>query len=514
MNITEKMKALTGALEKAPFFCRLAAVLIAGIALSFIHAPYNLWPLLFLCLSVLYFYYSKAENKKQVFALGFVFGIGYFVTGLNWIGNALLVEGNQYWWVWPIAVIALPTLLSLFAALYLTLSHMFFKKDTLGGLLGFCALLTLSEWVRGYAFTGFPWNLYGYGWISVLSMAQSASLIGPYGLTLLSVFWGCIIGFLLHAGFKKSVVLACIVTLVGVFSYGQCRLTKSEQKFDEEITFHIVQPNIAQADKWKSEQLAGNFEKHVELSNIKQRTRRNIIVWPETALPPVFLDSAAVSQRIRSVLDANTILLTGALQITKGEKGPLYHNALLVWERQRQKPTRLYSKSHLVPLGEYIPFQEYIPLKPVVEFSGFEKGFGAQTIGLDEFPSLTTLICYEIIFPHEITDPNQLRPDYILTITNDAWYGDSPGPRQHFAQARLRAIEQGLPVIRSANTGISGLIDPYGRVLQKAALMEEATLTSPLPLRAPKTYYSMFGDRIFLAMLFFCLISGIVSKRR
>lgn len=518
MSLSAKVTALREALEKAPFFCQLAGVLVSGIALSFIQAPYHLWFLLFPCFGLYYFFFANAESKKEVFVLTFVFAIGYFVTGLNWIGNALLVEGNDYWWVWPIAVIALPTLLSLFTALYATISHIVFRKDTLTGLLGFCALFTLSEWVRGYAFTGFPWNLYGYGWISVLPMAQSVSLIGPYGLTLLTVFWGVAIGYIASKKFQTMRVLYIVILSLAItYVFGLYRLSQPTIDSvigEEAATVHIVQPNIAQADKWKTEKLASNFEKLVELSAIKEKGKKNIIVWPETSLPPVFLNNAAVSQRIRSQLDSNTILLGGALETTRTEEASLYHNSLMLWDRQTKKPERLYSKSHLVPLGEYIPFQKYIPLKPVAQFSGFEHGSGAQTIGMDGYPSVTSLICYEIIFPHQVTNKHQIRPDYILTITNDAWYGDSPGPRQHFVQARFRAIEQGLPVIRSANTGISGIIGPYGHILEKLPLMEEGSITAKMPSKASKTYYGMYGDKIFLGMLLICFLLGTSARKK
>lgn len=511
----EKFKS---ALVKAPFFYRLVLTLLSGITLSFTQAPYNIWPLLFLCFGVLYFLYAQTKTKQQAFLTGFIFALGYFVSGLNWIGNALLVEGNEYRWVWPLAVIALPTLLALFTALYVTISHILFRKDTLSGFMGFCALLTLSEWVRGYAFTGFPWNLYGYGWGNALSMLQSLSLIGPYGLTLLTVFWGCSIGLILtNASTKRSVAVITVLSLIAVYEFGIFRLAHSKQEIVKNTSIHIVQPNIAQADKWKSEKLVENFEQHIALSSIKKTTGTNIIIWPETALPPVFLQSTAVQERITTTLSQNSaILLTGALEVTHDDLSgaPLYHNALSLWKDQ-STPKRLYSKSHLVPFGEYIPFQKYIPLDPVTNFSGFARGTGSQTIELGNGLFLSPLICYEIIFPHQAVNKNEPRPDFILTVTNDAWYGNSPGPHQHFMQARFRAIEQGLPVVRSANTGISGLIDPYGHIVKQTQLMQAASITAFLPTRTvQKTFYGMHGDKIFLSLIALCLLTAIYFKQK
>ena len=494
-----------------PLIYRLGAVLLTGISLSFIQAPYHLWFLIFPCLGGFYFLFNQAENKKQAFATGFLFSFGYHVAGLYWIGNALLVEGNPYQWAWPLAVIALPALLALFTALYITIAHRVFAKNTLSGFVGFCALLALSEWVRGYAFTGFPWNLYGYSWISVLPIAQIVSFVGPYGLALLTILWGASLGYLFtSARLKVVVALVSILLMGGSYIFGTQRLKQNVSTY-EGVNVHIVQPNIAQKDKWDNYKLRDNFEKHIGLSSAQKSTNKNIIIWPETALPPVFLQSEAVHERIRSVLNSNDMLLSGALQVSldKASGTPSYHNALMLWDSQNTA-TRLYSKSHLVPFGEYIPFQQYIPLKPVVEFSGFERGHGTKTIQYQDYPSFSPLICYEIIFPHQSVVKNNPRPDYILTVTNDAWYGDSPGPYQHFVQAQFRAIEQGIPVVRSANTGVSGLIDPYGRVVQQSPLMEGAAITAPLPLKiAENTFYGMYGDRIFFALLMLCLFGAI-----
>jgi len=455
--------------------------LICGIALSFIQSPTEFWFLIFPCFSGLYWLYTRATNKKQVFALGFLFSLGYFVAGLYWIGNALLVEGNDYKWAWPLAVIALPALLSSFTALFLTISFILFKNKTLLGFVGFCFALFISGWVRGHAFTGFPWNLYGYGWISVLEIAQTAYWVGPYGLTLLTIFWGSVIGFCFTHEKYKIILGLALITIISSYFIGKTRLNE-QTAFNEDVAIHVVQPNIAQVDKWKPEMLAKNFEKHLALSQIKSSATKNIIIWPETALSPAFVKSPAVTQRIRNLLDENTILLSGVLDYKAEGRKAEYYNGLMVWTHNAA-PKRIYDKSHLVPFGEYIPFQKYIPLRPVVAFTGFQRGNGPETILMSGFPSFTPKICYEIIFPQKMIKRDQAKPDYILTITNDAWYGDSPGPYQHFTQARFRAIENNIPVIRSANTGISGVIDGYGRIVHKANLMEEKLISSPLHVK-------------------------------
>ncbi len=514
MNIFIKLNNYRRALLEAPFFCRLFLAGLAGLGLSFIQAPYGLWFLIFPCFGLFYFLYVPTENKKQAFLTGFVFAFGYFLLSLNWIGNALLVEGNEYKWVWPLAVIALPALLSSFTALYVTITHILFKrKNTLNGFIAFCALLSLSEWVRGYAFTGFPWNLYGYGWANILPVMQSLSLFGPYGLTFFTILWGCAFGFVATKSSGKMTATILVLLSFGfIYGFGALRLNNATSDVVDGVSIHIVQPNIQQEDKWRADKLAENFEKHIALSVFEDRAQKNIIIWPETSLPPSFLDSTAVHERIHSILGGNSILLAGALKINPNPHS--YHNALMLWDGQK-RGQHLYSKSHLVPFGEYIPFQQYIPIETISGFSGFNRGSGAQTIEIKGYPSFSPLICYEVIFPHQAVNKAQNRPDYILTITNDGWYGNSAGPYQHFEQARFRAIEQGIPVIRAANTGISSLIDPYGRVIKQANLMSRATITGDLPVKIKgETYYSMFGDRLFLALVLLCLLRAFLLKQK
>jgi apolipoprotein N-acyltransferase len=504
-------------LIKSSLSSRLVLIFLFGAGLSFIQAPYNFWFLIFPCFGFFYFLYAQAQTKRQVFLYGFVFAFGYFTLSLYWIGNALLVEGNNYRWVWPLAVVALPALLSLFTALYLTIAHIVFSKNTWNGFLGTCALLGISEWVRGHAFTGFPWNLYGYSWIDVLPIAQSVSLIGPYGLTLFTIIWGASIGFSLSEAScknKKIILTLSIFSFIGFYVLGDQRLSNSSEDVHDNISIHIVQPNINQADKWKADELVLNFEKHLQLSILEKNNKKNIIIWPETSLAPSFINNATVNQRIYSIIGVNDVLLAGGLNISRqlDSAAPEYNNALMLWS-PKERAKQLYTKSHLVPFGEYIPFQKYIPIPTITSFSGFKKGMGAETIQIDDLPSFSPLICYEIIFPHEVLNKKNDRPDYILTITNDGWYGDSAGPYQHFSQARFRAIEQGLPVVRAANTGISGIIDPYGHVTRKTKLLESSSITSPLPRGLKKaTGYSAYQDLLFF--IIFALFFGIGFRTR
>ncbi|MEM8833209.1 MAG: apolipoprotein N-acyltransferase [Pseudomonadota bacterium] len=501
-------------IENSPYWLKLLMALVLGVVLSYSQAPYHSWFLTFISFGGFYFLFETLEKKREVFLLSFIFSIGYFVAGLNWIGNALLVEGNEYRWVWPIAVIALPCLLSLFPALFLSVARYLSKAKTMESFLLFCVLLSLAEFTRSFIFTGFPWNLYGYTWLGLFPIAQSVSLIGPFGLTFLTIFWGAVFGFVsIHCQKSIPVFTIALATFLMTYGYGFYRLDSAIVNGNEDIAVTVVQPNIPQAEKWDPDKLVANFEKHMELSSQQSNVKKEIIIWPETAIPPALINAPSVKQRLQSILNEHRILLSGGLAITQDPKTQKreYHNAVFQFDG-RSTPERLYNKSHLVPFGEYIPFQQFIPLTPVVNFTGFQKGNGATTIDLAGWPSFSPQICYEIIFPNRMVAKDAERPDFILTVTNDAWYGGSPGPRQHFAQARFRAIEQAIPVIRSANTGISGIIDPYGRVVEKLSLLESGFIQQNLPKSlSNRTLYSSVSNWLYLifcgsvfAILFIC----------
>lgn len=511
------------------FFIQLGIIFLSGVGLSFIQAPYYQWFLIFPCFGALYFFYSTAKTSGQAFLLGFVFALGYFIFGLHWIGYALLVEGNEYRWAWPLAVLALPALLSLFTALYVAIAHILFpNKKSLSGFLGFCALLGLSEWVRGFAFTGFPWNLYGYGWAGVSEIAQSVSVIGSYGLTLLTILWGCALGFILvNDRVRQGTISLLLLSFIITLQFGLWRLSNADLEYHPNVQFHLIQPNIDQADKWKPELVGQHFETLLNLSiqsKLKSGSPQDIFIWPETAIPNSLVESAAVQERLKNMLlyQAGDSLLSGALVVEKWLEGTRgigqyqreYHNAILAWQGGDVVPHHIYSKSHLVPFGEYIPFQNHIPLAPIANLEGFTAGRGTQTLKPRGHElSFSPQICYEIIFPQSMVAKGMARPDYILTITNDGWYGNSAGPYQHFTQAQFRAIEQGIPVIRNANTGISGIISPYGRVIAFIPLLQKNVINAALPQALPPSFYSLYGDVLFFLGLGALLLWALLRRK-
>jgi apolipoprotein N-acyltransferase len=506
-------------------FC--TTCVFAGWIAAFSMPPASIWPCMFLGLSGLYWLYSKTSSAVQAFATGFFFALGYFVTGLWWIGNALLVEGNEFAWVWPISVIGLPTLLALFTGVYLAIARLSHSPDNFKGFLVFAFFLTFSEWTRGNAFTGFPWNLYGYVWADHLPMAQASHYIGAYGLTLVSVLWGSVGGYLFVSadGKRFKIVLASIATLTLAATYmlGQYRLDNSVTTFDEKTGIVVAQPNIPQNMKWDPVAVQENFLKISSLSKTgifaDPKPETIFIVWPETAISPAVYTRTENMDRIRDLLQgytkSETYLVTGILRRMAGatEEETQYANSV-VFLNKDMTALQAYDKHHLVPFGEFIPLQNWIPLKPVAAFRGFQRGSGPATVERDSSPAFSPLICYEIIFPDAVIDKHAKRPSWIVNVTNDGWYGDSAGPYQHFAQTRLRAIEEGLPVVRAANTGISGVIDPYGRVLEKADIFQEAVLVTHLPAPLPHSNpYWPWAFQVFLPLASLALMLRALLSR-
>ncbi len=508
---------LPARLYALPLRFRLPLAAAAGLLCLCGMPPWNLWPLLVPGMGL--FYLLLVDVRAGAFRIGYAFGLGYTLPGLAWIGNALLVEGNPYLWAYPLALIGLPVLLSFFPAVFARMLTRLCDLRIFAGFAGFVVLLTLTEWLRGHLFTGFPWNLFGYAWSSTLPVAQFAAVAGIYGLTLLTILWAAAPGFLIAWSatprHKTAIGTAVFLSFLVCFLAGSARLSANPPALRPDVALNIVQPNIPQADKWNPEKQIDNLKKLLALTKppaSDEPARATLVIWPETAVTARLLQHEQVKGRVAEQLasfSGAVYLASGVLRIEAGEK-PRYYNSLVTYDEALHE-IAAYDKAHLVPFGEYIPFQHWIPLAPVAHFSGFEAGVGPQT---QEIPAaglrLAPLICYEIIFPRSA---RHQAADLIVNVTNDAWYGDSAGPRQHLVMAQFRAIEQGIPAARSANTGISGLFDAYGRQVAAAPLDTAQALYVPLPsVTSTPTLYSRAGDLLLLPVV--CLAVLAIMRGR
>ena len=480
--------------------------------------PTAWWPLLFVCLSAFYILLSPQKGWRA-FLSGWLFGFGYFLAGLYWIGNALLVPGNEFKWVWPLAIVGLPIGLAIFTGLATFAATWRADFKTWQGYCIFVFCLVASEFLRGNILTGFPWNLYGYAWGHELPMVQSVSIFGVYGLTLLTTLWACVPGLLyLQQAKLKQCVLSALVVILSIsalYGWGAMRLRDHPTQTRNDLIVRVVQPNIPQQDKANRDLLIPNLRKLVEASAAPFVPGKTYaIIWPETAVSDYVMQDINVSDFIRTSLNdkgSKHFIIGGTLRHKDGADGKTaYYNSLVAYD-PRLTPLNSYDKSHLVPFGEYIPFKDHIPLQPFVNFSGFTSGGGITTQTPDILPPYSGLVCYEVIFSGKVAK-NSPRPEWMINVTNDGWYGDSPGPYQHLTMTAYRAVEEGTPLVRSANTGISAIIDPTGRIVRSIPYNAAGFIDSPLPsaLQNPTLFskygeFWLFGGMLLLAGFIFAL---------
>lgn len=495
------------------FFTVFAAGSLSALAM----APFNLWLVLFFTLPCLYLGLVQTKDSRRAFGIGFLFALGYFTFSLYWIGNALLVEGNPYKWAWPLAVLGLPAVLALFWGLAALCAHKFLNLKTVGGWLGFCGIFCAAEFLRGVLFTGFPWNLFGYAWADILPLLQILKFSDVYMLTVLTWLWASSPAlFSILPPRKVLIATGCSIGLfVILIAWGAYHLhtTKAEAAHHANIQIKIIQPNIDQAEKWNRDKLIPHFERHLELSRNQEKTEKiTYIIWPETAFSYRLANDPVAILKIKETLATYkqpAYIFTGMLRADLTRRA--FYNSLVMID-QSGTIRNIYDKHHLVPFGEYMPLPDWIPLPPIVQMSGFQTGPGEMNLKTDQGIRYAPQVCYEIIFPHARIFKSLAHPDFILTVTNDAWYGKSPGPYQHFTKAKFRAIENGVPVIRSANTGISGLIDSSGHIIGQTDLYTEDTQLFDLPMAVEPALSHSKKFIAFIALLL-CLIGFAVTSR-
>lgn len=481
-----------------------------GLLASMTLPPLYLLPLLLAFTAFIFVLDILIESEAsfwKCFGMGWWFGFGYFVFGLYWISYALTIDLAKFWWLIPFSVFGLPSLLAFFIAVPVGICSLL-KLRGLSLALGFGVLWVISEWLRSFLFTGFPWNLMGYSWSFSDEMIQLGSLTGVYGLSLLSML---VVGGL-YALFQHRWIwgggLVCLMPLVWIFGFFRLETTPLETT---EIMVRVVQPNIPQRNKWSPGERLSNLQKIFELSQRPTNDVPDIIVWPETAIT-FFLDNEPqVINALKSVIPPGSHLMTGAPRRTPEGQPLQIWNSILVFDSQGQEVGR-YDKSHLVPFGEYMPFRQaldpYISLNKITAGSvDFSSGAGVETVATPHIPSWSGLVCYESIFPSEVVSKSAPRPEWLLNVTNDGWYGNSAGPYQHLEQSRMRSVEEGLPLVRAANTGISAVFDGCGRKVASLDLITEGVIDTRLPKPlAHVTVYGHYGNGVilgFLALIFF-----------
>tara|TARA_A100001011_G_C14283583_1_gene832623 strand:+ start:334 stop:1854 length:1521 start_codon:yes stop_codon:yes gene_type:complete len=471
--------------------------LILGAFLSLGNPPFSFPYIILIVLVVIgYFWLKKNYSPKKSFFFGFFFGFGYFTFSLVWIIEPFLVEPTITVILAPFVLIILSGILSLFwgsAFFFSSYKNDFKNKNISIFKLAIC--FSSAEILRSFLFTGFPWVLLGLAFIDT-PISQALSIFGPYWLTSVIIFL-CLIIPIGKIGILLSITGFSLLNIYGSY--------RDNYVLDEEINkqIRIIQPNILQKNKWKKDLEEVNFSKLIKLSNINSENV-DILIWPETSVP-FFLEYKKNFQNVIFNTISKPIIL-GARRYDKSSN-KLYNSAYYL--NANGKVEQIYDKKHLVPFGEYVPFNNILNIfvETGIEnngITGFSVGKKTNEIVIDNSIKISLFICYESIFSSEI-DSNIINSDFIVHLTNDAWFGSFNGPQQHIIQIRARAIEQGLSVLRSANTGISALIDPYGKILKKIPLNIEGYLDVKIPKKIDETLYSKFGSKnwnLFLICLF------------
>jgi len=482
-------------------------------ALAF--APLFLLPALLLAFSGIWFLLEQEIDHKasvlKIFWLGWWFGLGHFTAGLYWIAYALTIDLAAFWWLIPFALLGIPAVLAVFTGLSFILTKLWPYKG-ISRAFAFAAIWVGVEWLRGHLFTGFPWNLVGYTWSFSPEMMQTASLAGVYGLSLLTLLMAVSLGYIVgKSPFERNISLSVYLIAALCLVWGKERLSHPDVISAPPLAIRLVQPSIPQSLKWDPVQREANFQRLLEITRRPSALPLKAIIWPESAVPFFLEQDNFHRNRIAEVMPKDSLLFTGALRRTPPGKTPVaFWNSLLTLNDQGQIVAH-YDKSHLVPFGEYLPLRKILDAlfgkgtikKITIGTIDFTPGPGPESIPLPEgFPTFSGLVCYEVIFPRAVINLTQDRPGWMINVTNDGWYGRTSGPYQHLEIARFRAIEEGVPLVRAANSGVSAVFDAYGRNLGSLGLEKKGVLDVILP--TPTRFiplYAQWGDWIPLGLV-------------
>ena len=493
---------------------RRAAIAFASGAVSVLAlAPVNAWPVLFVTFPMLVWLIDGASAGRLGGVItaamsGWWFGFGYFVAGLYWMGFAFLVDAKTFAWLLPFAVLGLPAALAFFTAVAFGAARLIWLRGPLR-ILALALALTTAEWLRGHVLTGFPWNTIGYALTGPLVFAQTSALIGLWGLTFFAVWLFASPAVLTdeHADTPRRWLTVLIpIGLLAIFAaYGAVRLSQSQTQYVPGVKLRIMQPNLTQDDKFNYGAKQQVMARYLALSDramgpgasgVRDVTH---LIWPEAAFPFFLAREPEALAQIADLLPSGTVLIVGAARPASAAPTPgMIHayNSIYVIDHDGAILS-VYDKLHLVPFGEYLPFQDFLERLGLMQLTkvkgGYLPGTVRKPLSVPRAPAFLPLICYEVVFPGEAV-PGGERPAWLINVTNDGWFGQSSGPYQHLQHARVRAIEEGLPLVRAANTGVSAVIDPLGRFVRTLPLGTEGVLDAPLPQPIAPTPYVRFRD--------------------
>jgi apolipoprotein N-acyltransferase len=512
---------------------RFVLLFIAGIVAATSAPPLFFLPALFVAMPILVWCLDGAERMRgwrrllsPAFVIGFAFGLGYFTAALHWLGAAFLQEGGVYLLLMPFAILGLAAILALFWAVATGVAHLFWSGGALR-VLGLAGALAIAEYARGHLFSGFPFDLLGYALTANDEMMQLASIVGVYGLTFLAALASMTIALIWPADERGLVArlvpfFLAVALIAGQVGYGNWRLTNTPVSQREDMKVRLAQPMILDHADWTLADPANVMDRLISLSESGTGLAGvTHLVWPESVFPFFLQDYPDALARIARMLPPGTTLLTGAPrapladELAQDVENPGY-NAILAINTDGEI-VGSYDKSHLVPFGEYLPLADFWKLFGLRQFvpgtNGWAPGDGRRLQQIPGTPAYLALVCYEAVFPNDIGDVT--KAEFILNITNDAWFDGSVGPSQHAHHARIRSVETGLPMLRASNSGTTIVTDPLGRIVARLAEQEVAAIdVVPHHRLDGETLYTMLGDWPFWGASALALLLGYFGSRR
>ena len=492
--------------------------LFLGAAAALALPPTNFWWLLAFIIPAMLWLFKAQQTQSlfKQFLFGWLFGFGYFLAALHWIGFAFFVHASDIWMM-PFALSGLSAFLALYWGLAFGVASKLHQRGyPLWIALPIC--LAIAEWLRGNLFTGFPWSVFGQIVDGMGGVAQLASIFGMTGLTLLIWLWAAAPFGLWHErGLARIAAALVLISLPAAYAYGEWRLVQNPTQYNADVMLRLVQPNIKQADKWRSGEARTTYDRLIQLTAMPSTTGRPIthIIWPEDSVPFLLDESEQGRAELAAVMQPGQILLAGAVRRDAPTPDAAYYTSILMLNNKAEVLAH-YDKWRLVPGGEFLPLEWALaPLgfrRLVNAPESFTPGDGPKTLAVPGAGNAGFSVCYEAIFPGAVAAENP-RPDWLVNVTNDGWFGNSTGPYQHLAMLRLRAIELGVPAARAANTGISAVIDPLGRMTFQSQLNTIGSFDLALPNPIAETPYLKFKGSLFILLAFVLFLVGEFLRR-
>ncbi len=476
----------------------LARAFFWGMLAAAALPPVHLLPVLLLSVPALLRLTDSARHWRQAALTGWCYGFGLGLAGLYWITEPVLTEARDFWWLVPFAAPLLAAAVACYTVVPVLAARL--VPMGLGRVLVFAGAWALANLGQQFLFTGFPWNYWGTDWAIPGRLGdvflQPAALVSVYGLTMMTVL-------LAATPLFGGRGLAALVIGLGVWAgYGEARLRTPAPMTP--LRLALIQPNVPEPPDFSRPALIASWEQLLRMSQAGIAEGAQVVIWPEAASPWLLANDPVAREQLAAALGTVPVIAGGLRMASQTD----FRNSIIVTSGP-EPPLAVYDKWKLVPFGEYMP--RWIPVKiiPSALGSGFKPGPGPETIAnIPGLPPFGPIICYESIFSGQILDEAR-RPDWIVNVTDDAWFGDTAGPRQHVANARLRAVEEGLPLVRVANSGISAVIDPFGRVMVSMPLDHQGVLVAPLPAPQPATFYARQGLRLPAGLAALLLAAGL-----